>query len=108
MTTTEKKASIHESLAVIQSKLSVPKTHENKFGGYKFRNTSDILDAVKPLAKENGCDVTINDELVMLGNRFYIKATASLTNSYRDWETDRKSTRLNSSHRSLSRMPSSA
>ena len=28
--------------------------------------------------------------------------------SYRDWETDRKSTRLNSSHRSLSRMPSSA
>ena len=27
---------------------------------------------------------------------------------YRDWETDRKSTRLNSSHRSLSRMPSSA
>ena len=28
--------------------------------------------------------------------------------AYRDWETDRKSTRLNSSHRSLSRMPSSA
>ena len=27
---------------------------------------------------------------------------------YRDWEADRKSTRLNSSHRSLSRMPSSA
>ena len=29
-------------------------------------------------------------------------------NAYRDWETDRKSTRLNSSHSAKSRMPSSA
>ena len=35
-------------------------------------------------------------------------SAAGQTASYRDWETDRKSTRLNSSHRSLSRMPSSA
>ena len=30
------------------------------------------------------------------------------TTAYRDWETDRKSTRLNSSHSAKSRMPSSA
>ena len=38
----------------------------------------------------------------------YPKVTGGEVCSYRDWETDRKSTRLNSSHRSLSRMPSSA
>ena len=32
----------------------------------------------------------------------------SCTLAYRDWETDRKSTRLNSSHSAKSRMPSSA
>lgn len=81
MATATKKTNIHEALANIQAKLNVPKTHENKFGGYKFRNTSDILDAVKPLAKEQGCDVLISDDLVMVGNRIYIKATAILTNN---------------------------
>lgn len=81
MAATTKKASIHEALANIQAKLSVPKTHKNAFGGYMFRNTSDILDAAKPLAKAEGCDITINDELVLVGDRFYIKATVSLTNA---------------------------
>lgn len=81
MATTTKKTSIHEALVNIQTTLNVPKTHENKFGGYKYRNTSDILDAVKPLAKKEGCDVIINDDLVMVGNRIYIKATVTLTNS---------------------------
>lgn len=81
MAATTKKTSIHEALANIQAKLSVPKTHKNAFGGYMFRNTSDILDAAKPLAKAEGCDITINDELVLIGDRFYIKATVSLTNA---------------------------
>ena len=38
----------------------------------------------------------------------YLTTAGIDTEFYRDWETDRKSTRLNSSHRSLSRMPSSA
>ena len=35
-------------------------------------------------------------------------ASAINLGAYRDWETDRKSTRLNSSHSAKSRMPSSA
>lgn len=80
-TTKDKETSINEALANIQAKLSVPKTHKNQFGGYLFRNTSDILDAAKPLAKAENCNISINDELVMIGDRFYIKATASLTNA---------------------------
>ena len=45
----------------------------------------------------------MNYRIMQEQNRFNAEEAA-----YRDWETDRKSTRLNSSHRSLSRMPSSA
>ena len=38
----------------------------------------------------------------------YNNIKASIAETYRDWETDRKSTRLNSSHEIPSRMPSSA
>ena len=49
----------------------------------------------------------VDRSLDKLRQEMSAKADADLT-PYRDWETDRKSTRLNSSHRSLARMPSSA
>ena len=65
-----------ELLNKIQQELKVPKAHRNSFGNYNYRNCEDILEAVKPLLG-NGI-LTISDEIVMLGDRFYVKATATL------------------------------
>ena len=70
-----------EKLQKIQSQLKCAKTQLNKFGGYNYRSCEDILEAVKPLLDEYGCALTINDEIVMIGDRFYVKATARLHDS---------------------------
>lgn len=70
---------IIEKLANIQQELKAPKGQYNKFGGYNYRSCEDILEAVKPLLKANKCTLTISDELVSLGARFYIRAEAKLT-----------------------------
>lgn len=67
---------IYEELARIQKELKAPKNLYNKFGNYRYRNAEGILEALKPLL--NGLSLIINDEPVMIGNRFYIKATATL------------------------------
>lgn len=69
-----------KELIEIQSQLKAPKSQENKFGGYKYRSCEDILEAVKPLLKEQGCTLTISDEMVEVGGRIYVKATAVLSN----------------------------
>lgn len=63
-----------KALAEIQGKLKVPKNQTNSFGGYKYRSCEDILEAVKPLLGENV--LTISDELVQVGDRYYVKAVA--------------------------------
>ena len=70
-----------KELAIIQSKLKAPKGQKNAFGGYKYRSCEDILEAVKPLLRETSCTLILNDEVVMMGERFYIKATATITNA---------------------------
>lgn len=70
-----------KELIEIQSRLNVPKCQYNRFGKYKFRSCEDILAAVKPLLKEVRCTLTISDDVIMIGSRIYIKATAVLTNS---------------------------
>ena len=72
---------IHTKLAAIQAALKAPKTQENKFGGYKYRKAEDILEAVKPLLAKNGCTLTCTDELILVGDRYYIKATATITST---------------------------
>lgn len=69
-----------EELQKIQSELKAPKNQYNKFGGYKYRNQEDILEAAKPLLKKYGCTLTVSDDLLMLGDRFYVKATATFAN----------------------------
>lgn len=68
---------IYGSLAKIQQELKAPKNLYNKFGNYSYRNAEGILEAVKPLL--GGLALVINDEPVMVGERYYIKATATLT-----------------------------
>lgn len=75
---------IYEKLAKIQSTLKAPKSQYNKFGKYYYRNCEDILEAVKPLLAEAKATLTIGDELELVGNRYYVKATVRFI----DLETD--------------------
>lgn len=70
---------INDALLDIQARLKVPKGQTNNFGHYKYRSAEDILEAVKPLLKENGCFLTISDDIVMVGSRIYVKATITLS-----------------------------
>ncbi len=62
----------------IQQKLKAPKNQKNSFGNYMYRSAEDILEAVKPLLKENELSLIINDEIIAIEHRFYVKATANL------------------------------
>lgn len=68
-----------DKILKIQSELKAPKGQYNSFGKYKYRSCEDILEAVKPLLKENKLIMNITDELVYIGERYYIKATAVIT-----------------------------
>ncbi len=68
-----------EELINLQSELKAAKNQYNTFGKYKYRSAEDILEAVKPLLKKYKCHLTISDEMVVLGDRYYVKATATLT-----------------------------
>jgi hypothetical protein len=77
-----------EKLVAIQSELKAPKGQTNKFGGYKYRSCEDILEALKPHLKEQGLFLSITDELVAQGNRYYIKASAIITDGVDRWSVD--------------------
>jgi hypothetical protein len=66
-----------KNLIKIQSELKSPKTQRNNFGNYNYRNCEDILEAVKPLLDKYECTLTISDDIVEVGGRVYIKATAT-------------------------------
>ena len=68
-----------KELIAIQSELKAPKNQKNNFGNYMYRSAEDILEAVKPLLKKHGCHLTISDEMIQLGDRYYVKATATLS-----------------------------
>lgn len=69
---------IYEKLANVQSALKAPKGQYNSFGKYKYRSCEDIVESVKPLLKQNGLLLTLTDEIEMIGDRFYVKATATI------------------------------
>lgn len=73
-----------EKLLLIQSELKAPKNQRNTFGNYNYRSAEDILEALKPLLVKHKATMTIDDDMVNLQNRFYIKATVTL----RDVESD--------------------
>lgn len=70
---------IHEKLVAIQSELKAPKGQYNSFGKYKYRSCEDIVEAVKPILKKHGCALTMADDIVVKGDRYYICAVATLT-----------------------------
>ena len=69
---------IQEKLLYIQQNLKAPKSQYNKFGDFHYRSCEDIQEAVKPILKDVKAVLLIGDEIIQIGNRFYIKATAAL------------------------------
>lgn len=67
------------TLLTVQMELKAPKSQYNKFGGYNYRSTEDILQAVKPLLKKDNDNLSLSDEPIMVGDWHYIKATATFT-----------------------------
>ena len=67
-------------MKTIQALLKAPKGQFNHFGKYKYRSCEDIVEAVKPLLSDAGYHLNITDEIVMVGSRIYVKATASVWN----------------------------
>lgn len=68
-----------EKLSKIQADLNAPKNLYNNFGKYSYRSAEGILESVKPMLKEHILALTINDEIVEVGDRIYVKATATIT-----------------------------
>ncbi|MDC1268180.1 ERF family protein [Gammaproteobacteria bacterium] len=73
---TEEYKTCHESLRLIQQALNAPKNQYNKFGSYNYRSCESILEALKPLLPSGGT-VTLTDDLVQIGNRYYVRASAT-------------------------------
>lgn len=70
-----------KELLQIQSELKAPKGQFNAYGKYKYRSCEDILEAVKPILKKSNCTLLLSDSLIYVGERYYIKATATLVNA---------------------------
>ena len=71
---------MHPKLVKIQQELKAPKAQFNSFGKYNYRSCEDIVEAVKPLAHAAGLTLLISDEVVCVGTKNYIKATAAVSN----------------------------
>ena len=67
---------VYEKLMTVQTKLRAPKGQYNSFGKYSYRSCEDILEALKPLLAEVGAIVNVSDEIKLIGDRFYVEATA--------------------------------
>lgn len=81
---------ICDKLFNIQQNLNAPKSQRNNFGNYNYRSCEDILEAVKPLLKENRCTLKLSDEIVYTEGRYHIKATATLIDvetGEKEWST---------------------
>ncbi len=70
---------VHEKLFSVQQQLKAPKGQRNDFGKYNYRSCEDIVEAVKPLMAVQRLLLTMSDDLVQVGDRYYIKATARIT-----------------------------
>ena len=76
-----KTPSFYERLATVQVALKVPKSQQNSFGNYSYRSAEDILEAVKPLLPENRLTLLLSDDVVNIGQRFYVRAHARVVDT---------------------------
>ena len=69
---------INEKLMRIQTQIKAPKNLYNSFGKYNYRNAEGICEAVKPFLEKENVSLILVDDMVAIGNRYYLKATARL------------------------------
>jgi len=69
-----------KTLLEIQKKLKAPKSQYNSYGHYNYRNAEDIIEALKPIIHPMGYVLLLEDELIIAEGRYYIRATATITN----------------------------
>lgn len=81
------KYGIYRKIVAIQSELKAPKGQYNSFGKYNYRSCEDILEGVKPLLTKHGLVLTIQDSIDLIGDRFYVKATATITDGKEELST---------------------
>lgn len=72
------KMRLYEKLTEVQNELKAPKSKYNSFGKYNYRSCEDILEAVKPILKAKKLAMTVRDDVVNIGDRFYIMATVTV------------------------------
>lgn len=92
--------SVQEKLMKVQSQLKAPKNQFNSFGKYNYRSCEDILEGLKPILAEVGAVVLLSDTVEAIGQRYYVKATATfvdiesndayLVNAYAREDEDKK------------------
>ena len=70
---------IYEKLAKVQAELKAPKGQFNSFGKYHYRSQEDILEAVKPILSRQGMTINLTDDIVLVGERYYVKSTATVS-----------------------------
>ena len=71
---------IEKKLMDLQNELKAPKNQRNEFGGYMYRSCEDILEAVKPLLNKHGLLLFLTDDIVQIGQRYYVKSVAMIRN----------------------------
>lgn len=69
---------IKEKLLKVQIELKAPKNQRNNFGGYNYRSCEDILEAVKPLLEKNNMTLTISDDIIQVGEKYFVKSIATV------------------------------
>lgn len=72
---------IYEKLTLIQNELKAPKNQYNSFGKYKYRSCEDILEGLKPVLEKHKATLTLSDEIAQIGDRHYVKVTATFTDA---------------------------
>lgn len=73
--------SIYEKLISVQNELKAPKNSYNSFGKYKYRSCEDILEGLKPVLEKHKATLTLSDEITQIGDRYYVKVTATFTDA---------------------------
>lgn len=70
-------STVYEKLLNIQSEIKCNKSQFNSFGKYNYRSVEDIMEAIKPLLTQYKATLTVKDDIVLIGDRYYVKATAT-------------------------------
>ena len=70
----ENKLNVYQKLNKIQTELKAPKNQYNSFGKYNYRSLEDITEAIKPLLEKYRCVLHLSDDLIIIGDRYYIRS----------------------------------